>query len=211
VQRGLEQELKYSLRKVDYFKLLKAYRKRKTATIRQTNYYFDDPKLRLRKKRFGLRIRLIDGEKAVITLKHPARVQGGKGFSALKVRHEYEEEITLKAAKSILKGKRRLIDLDVEPVRVLKKVFSNGYLSKISPLGAIKTTRTVVPLKNRIELELDRCKMFDERFYELEVETTRPHFADKSVRAVLDFYDIPYEPLAKSKLGRFLDVWKKSR
>ena len=43
--------------------------------IRHVNYYFDDPKLRMRKKRFGLRIRIIDGDRAFVTLKQPAKVE----------------------------------------------------------------------------------------------------------------------------------------
>lgn len=205
---GLEKELKYFLTKQDYQKLLSACKKHVGKTVRQTNFYFDDPALKLRKKRIGFRIRLVDQKRAVVTLKHPA-----KGFvpkvPSLKVRHEYEEEIPLKLAKAVLKGKKHILDVDAAPVEILKTFFSKGYLKRLKPLGSVDTIRTFVRPKRSLELELDRFKMFKQKFYELEVETTNPRLADKEVRALLQKCGIPYLPTTKSKLGRFIDEWKR--
>ncbi|NBX83852.1 CYTH domain-containing protein, partial [bacterium] len=50
-QAPLEKELKYYLSKEDYDTLIKATRKRVVKTVKQSNVYFDDPSLRLRKKK----------------------------------------------------------------------------------------------------------------------------------------------------------------
>lgn len=207
-RHGLEKELKYFLTKQDYQKLLVACKKHVGHTVRQTNFYFDDPSLQLRKKRIGFRIRLLDRKRAVVTLKHPAKGITPK-VPSLKIRHEYEEEIPLKTAKAVLKGKKHILDVDANPVRVLKTFFPKAYLRRIKPLGSVDTLRTFVRPRPRLELELDRFKMFNLKFYELEVETTNPHAADKQVRALLQKCGIPYLPTTKSKLGRFIDEWKR--
>lgn len=177
-------------------------------TVRQTNFYFDDQTLQLRKKRIGFRIRLFDQKRAVITLKHPAKGIAPK-VPSLKVRHEYEEEIPLKMAKAVLSGKKNILDIDAGPVKILKTFFPKGTLKRLKPLGSVDTLRTFVRHKRTLELELDRFKMFKQKFYELEVETTSPRAADKAVRALLQKCGIPYLPTTKSKLGRFIDEWKK--
>lgn len=205
---GLEKELKYFLTKQDYQKLLSACKKHVDRTVRQTNFYFDDTSLKLRKKRIGFRIRLLDRKRAIITLKHPAKGISPK-VPSLKIRHEYEEEIPLKTAKAVLSGKKHILEVDADPVRVLKTFFPKGYLKRIKPLGSVDTLRTFVRPKRSLELELDRFKMFKQKFYELEVETTNPRAADREVRALLQRCGIPYLPTTKSKLGRFIDEWKR--
>ena len=75
----------------------------------------------------------------------------------------------------------------------------------------METVRTIVKAPKKLELELDRFKMFDKKFYELEVETSKPREADKLVRVMFEKYGIPYLPITKSKLGRFIENWKRSR
>ena len=206
----LEKELKYQLNKSDYLKLLIVCERHVQKTVEYINYYFDDPKLRLRKRRFGLRVRIINGKRAVMTLKRPAQVKN-KGIPSLKIRHEYEEEIPYKVAKALLRGRKRLSQVDVLPIQILRDLFSDSYLDKISPLGAVKTTRTIAKIPKRLEIEIDKCRVFEQRFYELEVETMSPRAADKIIRSLFEKHGIPYQPITKSKLGRFLDEWKKYR
>jgi len=203
----LEKELKYFLNKTDYWTLRHSVSPHSDRKVSHINYYFDDPRLRLRAKRFGLRLRLVDGIQAVVTLKHPSGAL--ESLSALKIRKEYESTIPLKQAKLIVRGKIPITDLKIMPIRVLKKHFSMEQLKKLRPLGAIKTTRIFFKTPEGVEAELDRFRMFDKRFYELEVETNRPKTADKAIRKLFKQVKIPYLPNQKSKLARFLDLWKK--
>ena len=78
-------------------------------------------------------------------------------------------------------------------------------------MGSVKTSRTFVLADKNTLLEIDKFKMFKKKFYELEVETHQPSQADKVVRALFKKHGIPYRPITKSKLGRFLDLWKKQK
>ncbi|MGE3759362.1 MAG: CYTH domain-containing protein [Pseudobdellovibrionaceae bacterium] len=207
----IEKELKYALTKRDYQRLMRACRKKVRLQSEHLNCYFDDPKLKLRKKKYGLRVRIVDDKKAFVTLKHPARA-GKKAVRSLKVRKEYEVPVNYKTAKAIIKGKKPLMDLRNMPVRVLRSAFSKNALQRIQPLGTIRTLRTVVVANGgSLELEIDKFKLFGHSYYELEVETFRPKRADQIVRWLFKENNIPYHPITKSKLGRFIEEWKKIR
>lgn len=208
---NIEKELKYALTKREYQKLLKACRRRVQRQDHHLNCYFDDSKLRLRKQRYGLRVRIVNGKHAYITLKHPAR-PGKKTVRSLKVRKEYEEPIPYKTAKSVIKGKKRVADLRSIPIRILKHHISREAVQRVRPLGTIRTVRTLVRTNGgSIELEIDKFKLFGHTFYELEVETFRPKRADLVVRALFRQNRITYHPITKSKLGRFLEEWKRNQ
>jgi uncharacterized protein YjbK len=132
-------------------------------------------------------------------------------MKSLKVRHEFEEAIRMQSAKAIIKGKKKVIELKAQPIKVLKKAFPRNHLDLVYPLGAVETVRTIAKLPKSIEIELDTFKMFGKRFYELEVETEKPKSADKAVRNLFRENKIPYHPITKSKLGRFLDLWKRAQ
>jgi uncharacterized protein YjbK len=208
IESLLEKELKYELSKKDYLRLVKTLEPKVYKHLDLVNYYFDDPDLSLRKSKFGLRIRVVDGKKFFFTLKYPAKMP--ENFPrALKIRHEHEVPLPAKTAKSLLKGDKTIMDLNVAPVRILKKHFPKGSLSRVRPLGVIQTRRTVVPIKPKFELEIDSFKMFGKRFYELEVETSQPTKIDKQIRLLFKSHRIHYQPLTRSKLGRFLQEWKR--
>lgn len=204
----LEKELKYELRKSDYSRLLKAVRSHRPAAKEMKNYYFDDSQLRLRKKRYALRIRVVDGKKFFFTLKYPAK-QAKTGPRAFKVRVEHEVPISRTLAMKIINREQKIIDLNVLPVRILKRAFPKNILSKIGPLGMVQCRRTVVPLEKWLELEIDRCKIYNKKFYEVEVETSNPIRVDKAIRVFLKEHGIPYHPIARSKFARFVSEWKK--
>jgi uncharacterized protein YjbK len=203
----LEKELKYELSKSDYQKLIRVFKSKRPRKLNLTNYYFDDSDLRLRKKKFALRIRIIDKKTCLFTLKYPAK-QPVHAPRALKVRVEHEVAIPLKTGKQLLRNGKRVIDVDAEPIRILRRSFSKSALSKVRPLGLIETQRTMVKVSAWLELEIDRCKMFDQKFYEVEIETSQARRVDREVRAIFAAHGIPYHPLTRSKFSRFLEEWK---
>lgn len=209
-KKSLEKELKYHLDRKSYQRLIRACSKRISKRDRLVTYYFDDKKLGLRKKKFGFRLRTNGGKGPVLTLKYPAKgpARGPVGF---KVRHEFEQAIPAKIAKALLKGKMTLAEINARPVNILKKHFSNSYLEKIKVLGSMKTSRTMAKLANKFQMEIDRCETFGKKFYELELETSRPKSADEAVRGLLEKHGIPYLPVEQSKLSRFLDEWTRRR
>lgn len=207
---ALEKELKYFLDRKGYTKLMRICRTQIRKRDRLTNYYFDDEKLGLRKRRYGFRLRTNGGKDAKLTLKYPKQ-GAGRGPAGFKVRHEFEEKISLPTAQKLLKGRISLSQIDASPVRILRRHFSEDYLDRVKLLGSLKTTRTIAKLAGKFEMEIDRCEMFGKKFYELELETTAPVAGDKAVRALLEKHDIPCVPVAESKLSRFLDEWSRRR
>jgi uncharacterized protein YjbK len=187
---------------------VRALRSKRKAKLKLVNYYFDDSELRLRKKRYALRIRIIDNKKVLFTLKYPAKMPRTSP-TALKIRIEHEVEIPLKDAKQLLGQSMKILEIDAEPIRILKRKFAREILSRVKPLGLVQTQRTVVPMQNKLELEIDSCKMFNKKFYELEIETNAPKRADRQIRELLALYDIPCLPLTRSKFGRFIEEWKR--
>jgi uncharacterized protein YjbK len=145
----------------------------------------------------------------VLTLKFPAKGKQS-AIRSLKVRKEYEEHLPFRAAQDIVAGKRDIISLARTPIRVLKGLFSSDHLENIHSLGYLETVRTIAHLPEGTELELDRFRMFGREFFELEVETETPKAADQTVRALFHVLNIPCHPISKSKLGRFLELWKKA-
>jgi uncharacterized protein YjbK len=202
----VEKELKYELTKAHYLKLIKVLKPRKNQSL--VNYYFDDPDLQLRKKKFALRIRIVSGGKAYFTLKYPGKTPE-KAPAWFKVRREHEVAIPAATAKQLLRKKIHILDIDLEPVRILRRSFSKKSLANIQPLGLIETRRSVVAFKRSLALEIDSCKIYNKKFYELEIETEKPNQTDRDVKTLLKKYDIPYAPISRSKFGRFIEEWKK--
>ena len=207
----LEKELKYELSKSDYLKLIRVLKPKSKKRLQLTNYYFDDSSLTLRKKKYALRIRISHNgtkETVLFTLKYPGK-QPKNAPRALKVRVEHEVLINRDVAKRILNKRGRISDVDLAPMRILRRHFTKSELSKVRPLGLIQTRRTVVPLPGKLELEIDRCKVFDKKFYEVEVETSSPRRADREIKILLESHGIPYLPITRSKFARFLGEWKR--
>ncbi len=206
--RGIESELKYGLTREEYVTLLRGHRGREIRVQNQINYYFDDIHLNLRKRRIGLRIRLVNSRSALLTLKYP-KPSGRVKIRALKVRAEFESRISAQAARRVLSGKLDILSLDAMPIRKLGRVFPLDRLCRLRPLGSIETRRHVLPLNRKFIMELDRSRMFGKFFYELEVETQRPAKADKAVHNLFWKFDIGYQPLRRSKLARFIEEWRR--
>lgn len=205
----LEKELKYLLKRQEYEKLIRVSRKRILTKIKQTNIYFDDSSLRLRKNKIGLRVRLENGKDCTLTLKEPSKLKSKK-VPSLKVRHEWESRLPLSLAKELINGKVFIGSVNKKPISILRKRIPIKQLSKIRALGAIQTVRTLVQADKDTVLEIDKYTIFQKRFYELEVETQTPEKTDRLVRHLFSKHGISCRPITKSKLGRFLDLWKKA-
>lgn len=206
----VESELKYRL-KSSHYRVLYDLFSQKGVTDKFTNYFFDTPDLKLREKRIAFRIRLIESERAIVTLKYPpAAKPANEVIKHLRVRQEAEEDIPVKTALKIITGEKPIGTLDnTLPLQVLLEQVRPKHIEKIGLLGSLSTVRTVAPLTPELTIELDRCELFKKKFYELEIETEKPVTADKAIQKLFDEYDIPYSPTTKSKLGRFIAEWKK--
>lgn len=209
-QAPIERELKYGLEREEYETLLSAFSPSSLPTELKT-FYFDDSKLSLRGKRFGLRIRL-KGDQATLTLKYPAKPEKNEP-EAFKVRHEEEASLPLAQALDVIAGDLRILDLKAKPIATLKRSFPAKTLENLVYLGNMRLLRLKAPLENGFEVELDRFWIFDEEFFELELELSEedsPEKADKAVRMLFKSHDIKPRPLKKSKLARFLEIWEKT-
>lgn len=209
--KTFERELKYELNKKDYARLLQLFKPISRPPQKLVSYYFDAPNLPLRQERFGLRVRIIDGKRALLTLKHPATHRSHDVPNGFKVRQEEEVGIPLTIAKALIRRRRKITELGLSPVRSLRRIFPNGDLDKVNPLGSMKMERTMVPLVTGLQLEIDHFQVYQKHFYELEIETDRPIRTQKILRSFLRPYHISLRPLNRSKLECFLKAWKKRR
>jgi len=180
----LEKELKYFLKKQEYEKLIRISHKKIIGRVKQTNFYFDDSSLRLRRNKIGLRIRFEDDGGCTLTLKEPSKLKSTK-VPKLKVRHEWESPLTPQLGRELVSGTVALSTLKKKPITILRKRISLDTMNRIKNLGAIKTNRTFIRAEKNTILEVDKYKIFQKRFYELEVETQKPEVADQVVRALL--------------------------
>lgn len=202
----LETELKYRLDRRSYLKLLKSLRCQRTQHF--SNHYFDTPRLELKKLGFGLRIRIIQS-KARVTLKQSQSAHTAiRGFN---VRRECEVALPLATATAITVGKRSIGSLDIQPIRILKRIVLPASIERVSRLGSIQTTRSWLRLGGNMLGELDCCQMFSKRFHELEVETKNPQVADARVIELFKALSIPRRPSLESKLRQFLKEWQRRR
>ncbi len=206
---AIERELKYRLTKSDYQKLLRAVRPFKAKKVRQHNYYFDDSHFTLRKNKLGLRIRILGNHRALLTLKRTLKQTRTTGLKAYKVRKEFETNLPFSAAKSIVQRRSAIQDVKAQPIRVLRRMISPKVRNNLRPIGKLSTDRKIVWVQKTLAFEIDRFQIFDKIFYEFEVETTRPTFADKAVREFLHDNHITYRPERTSKLKRFLKELRK--
>lgn len=207
--RGEESELKYGLQRKEFVRLLRAHQGRVLRSERHQNFYFDDIHLNLRHKRIGLRIRVMGRRKAVVTLKYPKGT--ATALRALKVRREFEATVNYPTAVKIIRGQKDILTLRQLPIQKLKRIYPVHQLCQLRPLGSVETERTVVPLNKKMEMELDRSRVFGKFFYEVEVETQRPLKADRLIRNLFWKYGIGYHPVRRSKLARFIEEWRERR
>jgi inorganic triphosphatase YgiF len=127
---------------------------------RQTNTYFDTKDAKLRALSWTLRLRKLEGDDVVFTLKGAS--QTSDGFAT---REELEERVT--GATSIW---------DLRDPEILARISSVTKLERLMPLLTLETVRQVFDLEGVGELALDQVKVLRgdgsvaEEFTELELE-----------------------------------------
>lgn len=127
---------------------------------RQQNTYFDTSDAKLRALSWTLRLRRLEGDEAVFTLKGAS--QTSDGFAT---REELEERVA--GASSIW---------DLRDPEILARISSVTSLESLMPLLTLETVRQVFDLEGVGELVLDQVKVLRadgsvaEEFTELELE-----------------------------------------
>ena len=127
---------------------------------RQTHTYFDTKDAKLRALSWTLRLRRLEGDDAVFTLKGAS--QTSDGFAT---REELEERVS--GASSIQ---------DLRDPEILSRISSVTKLEDLIPLLTLQTVRQVFDLEGVGELALDQVKVLRsdgsvaEEFSELELE-----------------------------------------
>lgn len=175
----LEIEFKTLLNTNDYQKIYHHYQFDKTPATIQSNIYFDTAKQDLQKKRFGLRIRQFtnDGE---LTLKTPTENLG------LIETTDYlsdEQVKTLLANQTIL-----------ETGAVASILKSHNFSIKdFIPIAHLKTHRHEIKLPIGL-LALDENWYGNSHDFELELEVPNEEQGKKDFQALLQSFNIGYQP-----------------
>lgn len=204
----IERELKFELTPQEYRRIQERLRHIGWRSLHFTNFYFDTPKLDLRLRRFGLRIRFAAGrDVAVVTLKFPAPMEAGSPAS-LKARHEFEKEIPVEKAKKIVAGSLSLLTAGGKIARILRDSFPAPVLQGLHCLGNMKMLRLHGEVSHQ-SIELDKFSVFGETYYEMETETNDPERAEVIALTLLECCDVQPKPLDASKLQRFILSWRK--
>jgi len=200
----LEIELKYALSKTQYTHLLAYLR---TWIVRRQhieNFYIDDSKLTLRRSRIGLRLRRVDKTKYFLTLKFDPKNPPHRRTRGLSVRHEIEETMNGPLARRFLSDFSGRA-LPRRFVRWLLRLCPSLDLKELGILGKLSLFRVIHELPAVGIIELDKGSLGGENFYELEIETSKPHETQRRLHLLLKKLGMKPRPSQKSKLARFLE------
>ncbi|MEZ4750058.1 MAG: CYTH domain-containing protein [Bdellovibrionota bacterium] len=208
---ALEKELKYGLTESEYKKILRSLRSHIKSREQQDNYYLDNPRLRLRSKKIGLRVRITNRRHATLTLKQSFTPAGKAGPRALKVRKEWEYPLPLGAARAVLRDPQKVLRLNNPIPVILRQQIKKNHWEKLVVLGCLSNLRYTATPHPKFKIEVDHYKLFSKDYYEIELESTRPREADIWLRAWLQERGIELHPRRTSKLRRFLLELKKSQ
>ena len=210
-KNSIENELKYLLTEADFTKLKRYLKTVYPFSIKtQRNYYFDTSNLELRAKKIGLRIRYENKSRTpILTLKFPAK-STVRALRAFRSRNEIEAKLNSKLAVGLLKARISFNQIKLPPIALLNSMVAASLIESMIPLGSMVNSRIKFKWTNGLVLELDRFKIFDQIFYELELETDKPKRGDLLVRELFKDLKIRYKPSGKSKLARFIELKKKS-
>ncbi len=158
---------------------------------RQTNTYFDTPDAKLRALAWTLRLRKLEGDEAVFTLKGAS--QTSDGFAT---REELEERVS--GASSIW---------DLRDPEILARISSVTKLEQLMPLLTLETERHIFDLEDVGELALDAVKVLRsdgsvaEEFTELELELLDSVTQESIVPVVMTLKRLG--KLEASSMGKF--------
>lgn len=190
MQTNLEIEYKTLLSLSEYELLAQQFSQ--VAPIRQTNYYWDTPDLKLRGNKLSLRIRMFQ-DAAEMTLKIPQKVGN----------LEHNISLTIQNAKAILAAKGLPQNqAEIMPILDILKEYPVS-LSAITVLGSLTTERRETTTAIGL-MALDKNNYSGKTDYELELEVTDAQTGEANFNQFLKDNTISYR-YARSKVVRFLE------
>ncbi|MFH1145302.1 MAG: CYTH domain-containing protein [Candidatus Eisenbacteria bacterium] len=205
----IEQEYRFALSR-DEFRRLRQALAPPLGSVLQENHYLDTESWALRLRGYGLRLRIEDGTPRLLTLKGPAREEGGDRLRGITRREETESPVPPGTAPEILEGRRPLGDLGLD----LPAVLMDHATQRVLVWGRIETRRRTyrpgLPECERLPaflFELDEVRFPNGRVdHELEVEWqgTAGRALDRALHEFLEHLGIPVRPRNSSKLARLL-------
>lgn len=190
MQTNLEIEYKTLLSLSEYELLAQQFSQ--VSPIRQTNYYWDTPDLKLRGNKLSLRIRMFQ-DAAEMTLKIPQKVGN----------LEHNISLTIQNAKAILAAKGLPQNqAEIMPILDMLKEYPVS-LSAITVLGSLTTERRETTTAIGL-MALDKNNYSGKTDYELELEVTDAQTGEANFNQFLKDNTISYR-YARSKVVRFLE------
>ena len=201
----LEQEFKFALSETEFARLQAALDPAERVLL-QENHYFDTAAGALRARGYGLRLRIENGARRVLTLKGPPRESRGERSRGMHQREEIEMEIPPETTAALLAESPRLDALGLDLPAGIREALGP---ERLVALGRTDTRRSVhqqtLPGCGTVEMELDEVRFAGgETEYELEVEWlgNRAAELDHALHTFLKGLGIPARPQPESKLAR---------
>lgn len=189
MSKELEIEFKTLLTKDEYVKLCERFKDCKRNL--QINYYFDTSRFTLKASEIGLRVRMIDKDKYIVTLKKK------KGYAL----QEINETINKETFDEFLKnGIVPVEEIKVEIDEIIKGQLLTNYMS-------LSTYRISLPYKKG-HLAIDKCKYVNTVDYELEYEATTYEGGKREFVELVREFGIVYKK-SQPKIKRAYDALKR--
>lgn len=189
MSKELEIEFKTLLTKEEYVKLCTKFQDCKRNL--QINYYFDTSRFTLKASDIGLRVRMLDKDKYVITLKKK------KGYAL----QEFNETVNKETFDQILQtGIIPVEEIQKELDDIIKGQLLINYMS-------LSTYRISFPYKKGF-LAIDKCKYVNTVDYELEYEATTYEGGKREFIELVREFGITYKK-SQPKIKRAYDALKR--
>lgn len=189
MSKELEIEFKTLLTKEEYVKLCERFKDCKRNL--QINYYFDTSRFTLKASEIGLRVRMMDKDKYIVTLKKK------KGY----VLQEINETIDKETFDEFLStGVVPVVEIKKELEDIIKGQVLINYMS-------LSTYRIGLPYKKG-QLAIDKCKYVDTVDYELEYEATTYEGGKREFVELVREFGIVYKK-SQPKIKRAYDALKR--
>lgn len=189
MSKELEIEFKTLLTKEEYVKLCTKFQECKRNL--QINYYFDTSRFTLKASDIGLRVRMMDKDRYIITLKKK------KGYAL----QEFNETINKETFDEFLNtGIIPIEEIRKEVEDIIKGQILKNYMS-------LSTYRISFPYKKGY-LAIDKCKYVDTIDYELEYEATSYESGKREFVELVREFGIVYKK-SQPKIKRAYDALRK--
>lgn len=189
MSKELEIEFKTLLTKEEYVRLCERFKDCKRNL--QINYYFDTSRFTLKASEIGLRVRMMDKDKYVITLKKK------KGY----VLQEFNETINKETFDNF-------VETGLIPVEEIKKELDDIIKGQLLVnYMSLSTYRIGLPYKKG-QLAIDKCKYVDTIDYELEYEATTYEGGKREFVEIVREFGIVYKK-SQPKIKRAYDALRR--